>query len=293
MTSSPAPVEAACVALSLDPCEAARSVAMAIRASLSPPEDGLEAVWCERIERLRASLEASTEPLNFIDYGAGAPTLTLSADEMRRGRPVTAPAGELCRRSSKPPGWSRLLFHLVRHLQPERSLELGTCLGLSAAYQAAALVLNGRGSLISIEGGAALAARARLNLTALGLARVRVVTGTFDERLGEVLEVQAPLDYVFLDGHHDEAATLRYFQRCLSPLRPGGVVVLDDVRWSPGMQRAWERIRAHAATGCTVDLGTIGIWVRARGDAVPHHATIDLGSILGRATTAGASTIGP
>jgi hypothetical protein len=71
------------------------------------------------------------------------------------------------------------------------------------------------------------------------------------------------------------------------------VIVLDDVRWSPGMQRAWDRIRAHAATGCAVDLGTIGIWVRARGDAAAHHATMDLGSLLGRAMTPGASPIGP
>ena len=62
-------------------------------------------------------------------------------------------------RSSTSPRWAYLLFRLIRELRPESVLEMGSCVGISACYQAAALELNGAGKLLTLEGAPVLAAR--------------------------------------------------------------------------------------------------------------------------------------
>jgi predicted O-methyltransferase YrrM len=197
----------------------------------------------EAIESARARLEASSESVETIDYGAG-PGGMRTDEEMERGVPVIRNLGELCRSSSKPSHAARLLFRLVRERRPDRCLELGTCLGISAAYQAAALDLNGRGSLITMEGAPALAERAGILLDELGLgSRVDIRVGRFVDLLPDVLQ-SARFDLAFVDGHHDENATLDYFRRIVPAMRAGGLLVFDDIGWSDGMARAWRVIRS-------------------------------------------------
>lgn len=218
--------------------------------------------WFERIEAKRAALDASDEPVLLVDYGAGGPGDTRSAEEMRRGQAVASTVGAVCRRASKPPFWARLLFALVREYRPRRGLELGTCLGVSAGYQGAALRLNGDGGILhTLEGAPSLAAHSRRNLAALALDNVVVVEGRFDQTLPGVLADAGRLDYAFIDGHHDEAATVAYFHALLPQLAPGAVLVFDDIAWSPGMQRAWQAISADPRVRVAVDLRAVGICV--------------------------------
>ena len=64
---------------------------------------------------------------------------------------------------------------------------MGTAVGISAAYQAAALALNGRGTFTTLEGAEPLADIARDNLRRLGLGMVEVVVGRFEDTLDAVL----------------------------------------------------------------------------------------------------------
>jgi hypothetical protein len=66
---------------------------------------------------------------------------------MNRGKVVTRTVGEVSKGASKPYFWSLLLFKLIRKFRPSICLELGTCLGISASFQAAALKLNGIGKI--------------------------------------------------------------------------------------------------------------------------------------------------
>ena len=211
---------------------------------LAPQEQAL----LDRIEAERAQLEQSDERVEYRDFGAG-PTgeAGRSADAMERGTLVERRIGEVARTASKPPQAARILFDLLRERRPETCLELGTCVGISAAYQAAALELNGRGFLYTIEGAAPLAERARSVLERLGLAdRVEVRNGRFTDVLPEVL-ADRELDFAFVDGHHDEQATLDYFELIRPRMRPGSVMAFDDVEWSDGMRRAWKAIRVSEA----------------------------------------------
>jgi predicted O-methyltransferase YrrM len=215
-----------------------RQLAHAAQATLDHEIEAAEAQQIDAIEALRRELSTSTLPAD-----------------------ATYSIGELCRAASKSPLWTLLLFEIVRACRPTRCLELGTCLGISAAYQAAALQLNGRGLLVSLEGSEPRARLARQNLRKLGLDDATVVTGRFQDLLPEVLEEHAPFDYVFIDGHHQEDATLSYFDRIAPCLSPGAIVVLDDIGWSAGMQRAWQAVRTRDGVAASIDLFLVGICV--------------------------------
>jgi len=219
-----------------------------------------ERVWVDRIEQVRASLADSQTPLTITDFGAGKRT----SDGVEQGESqdaIVRTLGDMTA-SSKPARWAYLLFRLIRQLEPESCLELGACVGISAGYQAAALELNGAGRLLSLEGAEVLAARSSQTLEELGLSdRASVRQGAFAATLPGALADLRPLDWVFVDGHHVEEATIEYTELIVPALSGEAVVVYDDINWSPGMQRAWARIEADPRFSLTVDLRTVGLAV--------------------------------
>lgn len=133
-------------------------------------------------------------------------------------------------------------------------------MNFSAAYLAAAQELNRRGTLLTLEGAPEAAGLARENLKRLGLnERTTVTVGRFQNTLAAALKEQGPADFVFVDGHHAEEATLAYFETLLPQLSPGACLVFDDIAWSRGMARAWKRIASDPRMGVAVDLFTMGI----------------------------------
>jgi len=240
---------------------AVRSIARAIEATLDGRLTPEEAERIHGIEALRTELLASTDP---VDSAAG------------RGEDA-ATVGEVCRKASKPHRWAFLLFRIIRERRPETCVELGTCLGVSAAYAAAALELNGAGSLVTLEGSAARAARATRNLERLRVGAARGVTGLFQDTLGPVLEQGGDVDYAFIDGHHREDATLSYFDQIAAHAAPGAVVVLDDVAWSEGMKRAWESVRTRDLVAASIDLFVMGICVIGRSANADERFGVSIG----------------
>jgi len=219
-----------------------------------------EKVWIDKIEKLRENLNASTTEISLVDYGAGKSDEHRTQQDMYTGKTVTTTVGEVCRSGSKSPFWSFLLFNLVREFKPAVCIELGTCLGISTSYQAVALSLNKAGKIVTIEGATTLAKCAEQNIEAIGLENVRVVAGRFQDVLDEVLNESGPVDFVFIDGHHDEKATMRYFDQIIPFLANQGVVlVFDDISWSPGMKKAWKKIKVDERVKISVDLRKVGI----------------------------------
>jgi predicted O-methyltransferase YrrM len=171
-----------------------------------------------------------------------------------------------------PPQEALLLFRLIRAFKPSVCLEMGTSLGISAAYQAAALELNGYGRIVTLEGEESLVRLARQNFERLGLDRVTVVPGRFQDTLADVAREQAPLDFAFIDGHHDEHATVAYYRQILPHVGPSAVLVFDDISWSPGMGRAWKTIAQDERVGLAVDVSGVGICVVS--DSLANQPTL-------------------
>jgi len=211
-----------------------------------------------QIEQIRKHFTNNPTSITSLDFGAGDPDSQRSDEEMAQGTISTTTYGEICL-GSKPALWALLLFKLIRAIQPDLVIELGTCIGISAAYQSAALQMNGKGRLISIEGSETIADLAKKNIESLHLNNADIRCGTFKDVLPEIFSEISAVDYVFIDGHHDERATIAYFELLLPHLSPGAILVFDDISWSNGMRRAWEKIRQHPAMTFAVDLKMLGI----------------------------------
>ena len=124
-----------------------------------------------------------------------------------------------------PPEVGRLLGILARAVGARRILEIGTLGGYSAIHLARALPEDGR--LITLELDPRHAAVARENLAAAGLAARAEV------RLGRALDLlpgcaaEAPFDLAFIDA--DKESYPAYLDWCLRLVRPGGLIVVDNV----------------------------------------------------------------
>ncbi|MCA9784315.1 MAG: class I SAM-dependent methyltransferase [Candidatus Cloacimonetes bacterium] len=209
------------------------------------------------------------------DHGAGRPELNLSPAAMRSGRTVEEDLGELARQSSVPPAMARLLVSLVHQFKPERSLELGSCVGLSACCIGGALESLGRGNLLTIEGDLSLARIAAESLGACGILRARVLHGLFQERLPWVFERWPAIDFLFNDGVHEEHTDWELTTAIMEHMPDGAIALLDDIDWSPGMVRFWQRIQNHPRVALSVDLFRSGLLVLGSGPARHFRVAID------------------
>lgn len=220
--------------------EGGQRLAQALRVSIGRPRSD-EVPLAERIETERARIEASDREVRW-----------------KEGKPASV--AMIARRGSVPRRDGVFLLKLVRAFAPRRGLELGTCVGVSAAYQAAGMQLNGFGELITLEGNRDLADQAHEFWRGVRLDNVTAVVGRFQHSLPGVLASNR-VDYAFVDGSHHEAATIEYFERIAARANPGAVLVFDDITWSPSMLRAWERIRQDPLTAAHAAIGRFGVVV--------------------------------
>jgi predicted O-methyltransferase YrrM len=198
------------------------------------------------VEALRQRLRQDGTVLEVDDMGAG------SALKATRRRSIA----DIVRQAAKPPRLGKLLFRVARRYQPATIVELGTSLGLSAAY----LGLGApEAKMWTIEGAASVGAVAGRNFVSLGLKNVGLVTGNFDQVLSGVLDKAGPVDLAFVDGNHRRDPTLRYFDMLVARASRSSVLIFDDIHWSEEMEEAWAAIKKDARVFLTVDLFFVGL----------------------------------
>jgi len=235
-----------------------KAVGDALRESLNHTISVEEQKWINLIEQRRTFLLNSDKEIAVIDYGAGNSGSIRTKEEMKKGVQSTAIVANICK-ASKPAFWATFLFKMIRKLEPSSCVELGSCVGISASYLTAALNINKKGALFSLEGSPEIAKIAEETLAALNLQNGSVIIGPFHETLKGVLATAKPIDFFFNDGHHDHDAVIQYFNEALPNLSNEAVIVLDDISWSPGMRKAWTEIENDERVGASIDLQTIGI----------------------------------
>lgn len=200
----------------------------------------------EAMEKMRSRLMHDNSFLPVEDYGAG------SGGKKITGRTVA----QLANKAAKSPALAQLLFRIVNHYQPDHLLELGTSLGISTGYMAMA---RPSARVVTIEGAAAIANKARQNFSDLGITNIEQHTGSFDEVLPKLLPTFGPVDLVFIDGNHRKAPTLLYFEQLLTHIHPGSILIFDDIHWSAEMEAAWDIICQHDSVRLSIDLFHLGL----------------------------------
>jgi caffeoyl-CoA O-methyltransferase len=123
------------------------------------------------------------------------------------------------------PEQAALITLLVRALGARRALELGTFTGYGAISIARGLPPDGH--LVTCDVSERWTAIARRYIEEAGLAeRVEIRLGPALETLRE-LPSSEPFDFAFIDA--DKEAYPDYYEACLELLRPGGLIMLDNV----------------------------------------------------------------
>lgn len=211
----------------------------------------------ERVESLRKELLQNAARLQITDFGAGP----------KAGWQRTRSIKQIARTSAKPAKYGQLLFRLVNRFQPEVVFDLGTSLGITTCYLAAA---RQQAQVYTFEGCPGLAQEAQQNFRELGLQNITIVPGNLDETLARQLAQVNRLDFVFFDGNHRYEPTMRYFNACLAKHHEHSVFVLDDIYWSGEMRRAWQEIKKHPQVCQTVDLYFVGLVFFRRSQPKEH-----------------------
>lgn len=213
------------------------------------------------IENLRNELENCAEPIIVTDYGAGNPTSGKTIEEMDSGSDSTRVIRDICKIAASPSKWGNLMFSIIRNYQPSRCLELGTSLGISGSYQLAAMKINKKGELITIEGAGQVAKKAVENFQKLEYQNYSVEVGKFSDVLPKLLSKNRLFDLVFIDGHHDKKATAQYFEQLYPFLSNNAIVIFDDIDWSEGMRKFWTEIYTDNKISCSIDLNKWGLCI--------------------------------
>lgn len=139
----------------------------------------------------------------------------------RRGRENGLPAIDVSPAVGK-------FLHLLAGLAGPRILEIGCLGGVSALWFATGLKADGH--VTSLEISDRNAALARESIAAAGLSdRVTILIGDAAETLKTQLAPASEhvFDLAFIDA--DKESTAVYFTLCLERLRPGGLLVIDNV----------------------------------------------------------------
>jgi predicted O-methyltransferase YrrM len=198
----------------------------------------------ETIEAERAKLAIDETPLVSGALGSGGPYDAFET------------VATACSRS-KPPRSAMLLYNLAQSCRPLRILELGTNVGISAAYLRSGQ--SAAGQLITVDASPYRIELAKHVWNNLALTNVEPVTGFFADVLPEVCRSCKPIEMAFIDGHHQYQATLDYFDIIYAHAAPNCIFVFDDIRWSPDMERAWGELKKDRRFSIVVDGGAMGV----------------------------------
>lgn len=212
-----------------------------------------------QIRSWRNALLRNRKEIAIRDYGAGS---KVTGNKIRRVQ-------EIAKHSCIPEKYGQLLFKMVCKFNYENILELGTSLGIGTLYLA---MPNSKARVITIEGCKETASIANHTFEQIQTTNVQLLTGTFNEKLPEALEMLQKVDLVFFDGDHRELTTLAYFNQCLPYAHNDSIFIFDDIHWSLEMENAWKQIVKHPQVTVSLDLLRLGIIFFRKENKKEHFA---------------------
>ncbi len=213
------------------------------------------------IEKQRQVLLNDKTEIEVEDFGAGS---TIIKTKKRIVKDIAAS-------SLKPKKYSRLLYRMIQFYSKKNILELGTSLGITTAYMAAA---KNNPFVTTMEGSQSIAANAVQNFNALQINNINIIKGDFEKTLSPYLNITDNIDFAFLDGNHRKIPTMQYFNQIIQKSNEDTIFVFDDIHWSKEMEAAWEEIKAHEAVTLSIDLFLIGIVFFKKDFKVKQHFSV-------------------
>lgn len=202
------------------------------------------------IERRRQFLLECEDTLDVVDYGsAGSP----------EGTHIQRRVCDIARTHLESPKMGQVLFRILHFMHDEEQrpleiLELGTSLGITTAYLACA---DSRNRVVTLEGSGAVLKIAQGVWRALKTENIEWHEGNIDDTLYKCARER--LDLAYMDANHTYDATMCYADYLLPRMTERGIVAIDDIHYSAGMERAWEELKRDPRVTTSMDLYHCGL----------------------------------
>lgn len=157
--------------------------------------------------------------------------------------------------------WGTFLFSLVREFKPQRCLELGTAIGISAAFLLKALQLNGNGCLWTLDISEDALGIARDVFRQLDTDRVHLICGYDKVLLPKVVGTMRCIDFALFDSSHTFDSVLMQFNSVIRAMSTDSMIAIDDIHTNAGMKKAWFMLSRQPEVTFSLDLGRYGLLV--------------------------------
>jgi len=199
------------------------------------------------------ALGSNKKIINIKDFGAGS-------QKLGNQRSIQ----QIFRISSSKGHYGRILFQLSNYFQPKKILEFGTSLGIGTLHFHLG---NPTSQITTVE-----ACPETLSFTQDFLkdkvSNVNFIESTFSDFLTQISSEK--YDLIFVDGHHDGKATIEYMQKLEKHSHNETIFILDDIRWSDDMFKAWNSLKNSNNYNVSIDLFRMGILIPRKQQVKEH-----------------------
>lgn len=197
-----------------------------------------------KVEQIRKSMLNDKQIIPVCDLGSGS----LSAKYRK--------VSDIARHSPVSRKYGKLLSNMASEFGDKLIVEMGTSLGISTAYMAAAARQS---KVITMEGCSETAAIARQNFAHMKLDNIMPLVGPFDELLPGLKQGRMKPGLVFIDGNHRKDPVMKYFKYISEISDSNTVVIIDDINYSAEMNEAWNELKEHSKVSVSIDIFQMGM----------------------------------
>lgn len=202
------------------------------------------------IERRREMLLACKDELDVTDFGSRG---------SKEGTLVRRRVCDIAKNHLESAAFGQMMFRLVNFMgenekRPLEILELGTSLGITTAYLAAASTKN---RVVTLEGSGEVLRVAKDVWRTLKTENIEWHEGNIDDTL--YICAREKTDIAYVDANHTYEATKRYVEYLLPLMTEKGVIVIDDIHYSAEMEQAWKELLADRRVTTSMDFYDAGM----------------------------------
>ena len=194
-------------------------------------------------ETVRTQLLNNENIIELKGFGAGSRSYTNKIIQVKKHAKHSLKGKKEC----------TFFYQIIKYLNPDRILELGTSFGVSTLYLNQAVPFA---EITTFEGELSIQ---KMAIPHFLNRKIKSVVGDIDELLPAFLLSQARVDCVVFDANHSYEPTMNYFEACLKKVHNDSFFIIDDIYWSKGMTKAWGEIKKHPRVKISIDLYYFGI----------------------------------
>lgn len=200
-------------------------------------EENLQYYKYGLVEQVRNILKKSGQKIT-----AGGKTMTLET---------------VIKRDCKPKHLSQMLMRLAVHYKPKTILEIGTSLGVSTMYIAAA---DSKAKIVTIDHEKEIAALNAKNFKRAGFHNIDMICGDAVVELENAIKKLDQIDMLYIDIS-DANKSLRVFNDAKGNMSSKSLCVVGDIHESDEKEELWNKLKEDNIVNVSLDIFDFGLLI--------------------------------